>query len=168
MEQWVTCRRFSSVVPFPHMRALPVNSSKLAISWWTSSEVVILWSTSYEMQTICNDNCLCTEKVFQPICGPDNRTHFFSPCFAGCKADSLVQIVGQKNVCLIAVLVSILTEFVVRQQFKNCHCLFGSATEGYCPKECNQFAFYVTFLGIANLIGSLAKTGNTIISFRYL
>ncbi|XP_013793841.2 solute carrier organic anion transporter family member 4C1-like, partial [Limulus polyphemus] len=34
----------------------------------------------------CNNGCGCTQHVFEPICGPDGHSNYFSPCFAGCKA----------------------------------------------------------------------------------
>ncbi|CAG2109750.1 unnamed protein product, partial [Medioppia subpectinata] len=41
-------------------------------------------NSRFDMQSMCNDNCFCSETKFQPICGPDNKTNYFSPCFAGC------------------------------------------------------------------------------------
>ncbi|XP_022238152.1 solute carrier organic anion transporter family member 4C1-like [Limulus polyphemus] len=32
----------------------------------------------------CNQNCNCTTEVFEPLCGPDGRAIYFSPCHAGC------------------------------------------------------------------------------------
>ena len=31
----------------------------------------------------CNINCGCNEKIYTPVCGPENIT-YVSPCFAGC------------------------------------------------------------------------------------
>jgi MFS family permease len=33
----------------------------------------------------CNDKCDCAGKAFQPVCGSDGVTTYFSPCYAGCK-----------------------------------------------------------------------------------
>lgn len=27
---------------------------------------------------------MCTTKVYTPVCGPDGKSTYFSPCFAGC------------------------------------------------------------------------------------
>lgn len=32
----------------------------------------------------CNKDCQCTRQTFQPVCGSDNKTNYFSPCYAGC------------------------------------------------------------------------------------
>ncbi|GFY10820.1 solute carrier organic anion transporter family member [Trichonephila clavipes] len=32
----------------------------------------------------CNADCGCTRRVFEPVCGADGVSTFFSPCFAGC------------------------------------------------------------------------------------
>jgi len=34
----------------------------------------------------CGKQCDCGTRVFTPICGPDSKTTYFSPCYAGCKA----------------------------------------------------------------------------------
>ncbi|CAG2181249.1 unnamed protein product, partial [Oppiella nova] len=39
--------------------------------------------SQFELQSQCNSQCQCSTKLFQPICGPDNITNYFSPCFAG-------------------------------------------------------------------------------------
>lgn len=33
----------------------------------------------------CNADCNCNQAKFSPVCGPDEKTNYFSPCFAGCK-----------------------------------------------------------------------------------
>ncbi|KAH7945794.1 hypothetical protein HPB49_015700 [Dermacentor silvarum] len=38
----------------------------------------------------CNAQCKCTELLYSPICGVDNVT-YFSPCFAGCRQEMLVE-----------------------------------------------------------------------------
>ena len=32
----------------------------------------------------CNEKCLC-KAAFDPVCGEDNITTYYSPCFAGCE-----------------------------------------------------------------------------------
>ena len=41
------------------------------------------YSTRIDLNHTCNDGCLCTTAVYEPICIED-RT-YFSPCYAGCK-----------------------------------------------------------------------------------
>ncbi|CAG2174982.1 unnamed protein product, partial [Oppiella nova] len=102
--------------------------------------------SQFELQSQCNSRCQCSTKLFQPICGPDNITNYFSPCFAGCQSQS---INSTANV------------------YSDCDCFEGSATDGYCDTDCgNNFHIYITLLGISGIIGCLAKTGNNIISFR--
>ncbi|CAG2105079.1 unnamed protein product, partial [Medioppia subpectinata] len=105
-------------------------------------------------ENTCNSNCACTTQRFMPICGPDNVTNYFSPCFAGCDSNSIIKSINGPN------------------QYSSCGCIDrggggGVATEGYCPTDCgNNFETYVTLFGISNLVGTLARTGNAIIGFR--
>ena len=41
------------------------------------------YSTRIDLNHTCNDGCLCTTAIYEPICIED-RT-YFSPCYAGCK-----------------------------------------------------------------------------------
>ncbi|KAL1416237.1 hypothetical protein MTO96_006495 [Rhipicephalus appendiculatus] len=41
----------------------------------------------------CNSRCSCSTDVFEPVCGPDEETNYFSPCFAGM---SQLQQLGQQ------------------------------------------------------------------------
>ena len=34
----------------------------------------------------CNLDCACSPQVYQPVCGSDRATNYFSPCFAGCQS----------------------------------------------------------------------------------
>lgn len=36
----------------------------------------------------CNADCACGQQTFQPVCAPDGKTNYFSPCFAGCSASN--------------------------------------------------------------------------------
>ncbi|CAG2175149.1 unnamed protein product, partial [Oppiella nova] len=68
-------------------------------------------------QSSCSANCACTMKRFTPICGPDNNTNYFSPCFAGCQPNSLIQSTDGLN------------------QYSMCGCIKGQgmATEAFFP-----------------------------------
>ncbi|XP_054163348.1 solute carrier organic anion transporter family member 74D-like [Oppia nitens] len=108
-----------------------------------------LFDGQFDLQTQCNSQCRCTTKVYQPICGPDGRTNYFSPCYAGCSAPGSGQ----------------------REDLSNCAC-FGSslnrATLGSCRanRYCDDtFISFATMLSVGNFIGNLAKTGNSIIAF---
>ncbi|CAG2103692.1 unnamed protein product [Medioppia subpectinata] len=117
--------------PLTPFAALPVNNANV------------------DVQTLCNQDCACSSNVFKPICGPDNYTNYFSPCFAGCKPDS-----------------SIINSINNKKQYSSCECMGGEgvATEGYCPTNCgNNFEIYVTIFGV---VGTLARSGNGILSYR--
>ncbi|XP_054164679.1 solute carrier organic anion transporter family member 2A1-like [Oppia nitens] len=103
-----------------------------------------------DVQSQCNSNCGCTEQLFHPICGPDNITNYYSPCYAGCAPESLIKPESGPN------------------QYSMCSCLEGgSATDGYCNNQCgNNFEIFVTLTSIGGLIGQLSRTGNAIISLR--
>ncbi|CAG2104452.1 unnamed protein product [Medioppia subpectinata] len=62
-----------------------------------------------------------------------------------------------------------LTPFAALPQYSSCDCFGGSgvATEGYCPTDCgHKFQTYIAMFSISNFVGTLARTGNAIISFR--
>ncbi|KAF4518204.1 hypothetical protein B566_EDAN005929 [Ephemera danica] len=49
-------------------------------------------STSFNLSTTslssaCNENCVCSEHNFDPVCGAD-RIMYYSPCFAGCSQEA--------------------------------------------------------------------------------
>ncbi|CAG2177936.1 unnamed protein product, partial [Oppiella nova] len=84
-----------------------------------------------DTQSMCNSNCACSVQTFHPICGPDNFTNYFSPCFAGCK--------------------SIIESTDGKPQYSMCDCVGGQgvATEGYCSTGCgNKFETYITLFGV--------------------
>lgn len=103
----------------------------------------------------CNSHCGCTRHVFEPICGSDEQSTFFSPCFAGCTGinDTL-----QPNV------------------FTNCSCAFNisgylppnveETNEGYCDLDCNMFIPYIIILSISKFISSTGRVGSTLITLR--
>ncbi|CAG2100163.1 unnamed protein product [Medioppia subpectinata] len=104
---------------------------------------------NYGTGLMCNTNCSCPQK-FQPICGPDNYTNYFSACFAGCSPQSLISMNGTK-------------------QYSDCSCIDtpGVATEGFCEPNCgNNFEILIILGLISGIIGGQSWTGNVIISFR--
>ena len=50
-------------------------------------KVITIWSNSLMLTppNSCNNNCGCTTRVYQPVCGSDGISTYFSPCYAGCK-----------------------------------------------------------------------------------
>lgn len=105
----------------------------------------------------CNEVCECTRKVYQPVCGPDGETTFFSPCFAGCSG-----IQTTKN----------------GTTFSDCDCL-GSTSSGeieesepidldggMCPFECKYFLAYILVMSISKMIGSTGRVGGMLITLR--
>ncbi|RWS15958.1 Solute carrier organic anion transporter family member 5A1-like protein [Dinothrombium tinctorium] len=98
----------------------------------------------------CNFNCNCTQKIYQPFCEADGSRNFFSPCHAGCSAfdDS---IIDNYNVT----------------RFSNCSCSSSQTiSKGVCPTDCNSFLSYVIILSLGKFIGSLARSGNILIELR--
>ncbi|KAJ6223460.1 hypothetical protein RDWZM_002005 [Blomia tropicalis] len=100
----------------------------------------------------CDSGCECTTKVFQPVCGSDGVTNYFSPCYAGCQ--SYDNKLGK---------------------FNDCSCLASSgshlqtetwATNGWCSNDCNKFPIFISILSLCNMIASTARTGDTLITLR--
>ena len=57
------------------------------VSWLVckcSSYWCFMLTFRFSLQTGCNQNCDCSTRVYTPICGPDSKTTYFSPCYAGC------------------------------------------------------------------------------------
>ncbi|XP_054713439.1 solute carrier organic anion transporter family member 74D-like [Uloborus diversus] len=107
------------------------------------------------LENECNRNCNCSLKSFTPVCGPDGKTTYFSPCFAGCKES----FIDQDN----------------KKVYTNCTCVIdstfeagGFVTEGYCFVEgCwSQTLLYVTLLPILQIIIHFFKVAYTMILLR--
>ncbi|GFY44728.1 solute carrier organic anion transporter family member 4C1 [Trichonephila inaurata madagascariensis] len=54
------------------------------------------------LENACNLNCNCSQTAFTPVCGPDGKTLYFSPCHAGCSSS-------------------------LNETFTNCSCVFDSS-----------------------------------------
>ncbi|KAL3243591.1 hypothetical protein MRX96_020184 [Rhipicephalus microplus] len=100
----------------------------------------------------CNSRCSCSTDLFEPVCGPDEETNYFSPCFAGChnfnESDS--------------------------KQLLDCQCLVGpestaytpNARAGFCFNECTMFVPFVAVLGLARMVFATSKAGSVLIGIR--
>ncbi|CAG2108395.1 unnamed protein product [Medioppia subpectinata] len=87
----------------------------------------------------CNIGCECTTRVYQPVCGSDGITNYFSPCYAGCRAPGPGQL----------------------ESLDNCNCFpspDSKASLGYCPSQCPTFNSFAGLLSFGNFVGNLAKT----------
>lgn len=98
---------------------------------------------------VCTKDCGCTMRVFQPVCGADNVTNYFSPCYAGCTDpiySDAKKVVG----------------------FDNCNCEDGGrVTNGYCKNDCgNNLYMYMAFLAVSKMIGAVGFAGNIVIRLR--
>ncbi|KAM7307677.1 solute carrier organic anion transporter family member 74D [Ixodes scapularis] len=100
----------------------------------------------------CNAGCGCTTNVFQPVCGPDDRTTYFSPCFAGCQGlntSDVKEMLGCK--CLLEPDGSALT---------------SSASKGYCFDDCTMFVPFVAVLALAKFVFATSRAGTALIGLR--
>ncbi|CAG2116807.1 unnamed protein product [Medioppia subpectinata] len=101
-------------------------------------------NSNLELTAQCNNKCGCTTSAFQPVCADDHKSNYFSPCYAGCS-----QYDPQKST------------------FGECSCVGGNSpivTTGYCDNNCNKFPIYIALLGIAGVIQSTSKIGDTLIT----
>ncbi|XP_054713403.1 solute carrier organic anion transporter family member 1A1-like [Uloborus diversus] len=110
------------------------------------------------LEDACNTNCNCTTSAFTPVCGPDGKTTYFSPCFAGCEGTLHSALPYQKE-----------------QIFTNCSCVrdptreqMVTATEGICIVEnCwSQALAYIITMPIFSGITSLLRVAHTMILLR--
>ena len=44
-------------------------------------------SSLVNITSSCNAACNCDVKYFSPVCSKQDQRTFYSPCYAGCKAD---------------------------------------------------------------------------------
>ncbi|XP_054164677.1 solute carrier organic anion transporter family member 74D-like, partial [Oppia nitens] len=113
----------------------------------STSTINYIGNTNYSS---CLSNCACTGQTFHPICGPDNYTNYFSPCFAGCPSDSLIKMTNSS-----------------KKLYSGCECIGGEATDGYCDANCgSNFEIYLTVFSVAHIIGRIASIGNMFIGLR--
>lgn len=101
-------------------------------------------------QNPCNSKCNCTLASFQPICGTDSQSTYFSPCFAGCMEKSNESV------------------------YSNCHCvhddknnfIVSTAVSSYCKQDCQKIIAYVVILAVLRTIASFTSVGTSLIFFR--
>ncbi|XP_035215008.1 solute carrier organic anion transporter family member 74D-like [Stegodyphus dumicola] len=107
----------------------------------------------FDLQNECNADCLCTTKMYTPICGPDGKSTYFSPCYAGCSAYNKT---GEKEI------------------FTDCKCVHnddgeitvGDATKNYCNFECQWLITFVVVLSAGKLLASTASVANALVTLR--
>lgn len=111
------------------------------------------YGTNYEglvLESACNLGCNCSRTKFTPVCGPDGKSLYFSPCHAGCSSS-------------------------LNETFTNCSCVYDSSglernyvTEGFCVLEdCwSQTLAYIITLPILEIIVSFLKVAYTMILLR--
>ncbi|XP_054713438.1 solute carrier organic anion transporter family member 74D-like [Uloborus diversus] len=102
----------------------------------------------------CNANCNCSKSTYNPVCGPDGKTTYFSPCFAGCTVE---------------------TTLLSKKVFTNCSCIAfqdgenGSfVTPGYCKEEScwSQATIYVVMLPVLHSAMNILRVAYTLICLR--
>ncbi|XP_054713046.1 solute carrier organic anion transporter family member 74D-like [Uloborus diversus] len=107
------------------------------------------------LENECNSNCNCSLKSFAPVCGPDGKTTYFSPCFAGCKES----FSGKES----------------KKTFTNCSCVIDFSeeannfvTEGYCYEDkCwSQAIVYIASLPVLQILVNFLKVGYTMLLLR--
>ncbi|XP_076371446.1 solute carrier organic anion transporter family member 74D-like [Tachypleus tridentatus] len=99
------------------------------------------------MSRFRNESCSCRPGIYSPVCGSDGIT-YVSPCLAGC-----TEVSTDNN-----------EEYI----FKNCHCLGQNttATNGYCPLECESLLWYIIIFSIFVLIHSTSEVGSMLLTLR--
>lgn len=101
----------------------------------------------------CNSECSCSQHVFQPVCGADQKTNYFSPCAAGCH-EPVISINPNNGTELTG--------------FKDCGCeAMDEVSSGFCTTDCgNNLQSYITIVSVGKLIASTAFTGNILVRLR--
>ncbi|GBL94497.1 Solute carrier organic anion transporter family member 5A1 [Araneus ventricosus] len=107
----------------------------------------------FNLQNECNQDCLCTTKVYTPVCGPDGLSTYFSPCHAGCTGYNKT---GGK------------------EYFTDCKCVHnvsgaiitGDASKSYCGFECQWLITFIVVLSLGKLVSSTARVANALVTLR--
>ncbi|XP_055947691.1 solute carrier organic anion transporter family member 74D-like isoform X3 [Argiope bruennichi] len=143
----------------------------LFVSIFLGCDRILMPGTSVnEDQTLnlyneCNAGCGCTRRVFEPVCGPDGVSSFFSPCFAGCpNTTGMISSIIQPTI----------TSASNATIFTDCKCVTaGNSTyevsnviSGFCSTGCTMFMAYIIMLCVSKFVSSTARVGNTLITFR--
>ncbi|CAG2168882.1 unnamed protein product, partial [Oppiella nova] len=99
----------------------------------------------------CNTDCGCSTRTYQPVCGADGLSNYFSPCHAGCTHEIGL---NANNV----------------PQFGGCKCTGGAGgqivTKGYCKSDCSSFMPYISISAAEQMLSSTSRVGDTLIILR--
>ncbi|XP_035208490.1 solute carrier organic anion transporter family member 74D-like [Stegodyphus dumicola] len=98
-------------------------------------------------QLTCNETCGCKPGEFAPICTSEGVT-YLSPCLAGC-----TEVSGSSY-----------DEYI----YKDCLCLGANvtATNGFCPLQCDSLLPYVFVFALFVLIHSTSEVGSMLLTLR--
>ncbi|XP_015911102.1 solute carrier organic anion transporter family member 74D isoform X1 [Parasteatoda tepidariorum] len=107
----------------------------------------------FSLNNTCNTDCLCSTKVYTPVCGPDGKSTYFSPCYAGCQGYNKTD---------------------GKEVFTDCKCVHdesgiirvGEATKGYCNSECQWLITFVVVLCVGKLLSSTSRVANALVTLR--
>ncbi|XP_068238435.1 solute carrier organic anion transporter family member 74D-like [Palaemon carinicauda] len=107
----------------------------------------------------CSADCGCSDR-FTPICSEDQKTLFYSPCYAGCNvADTTTSPIVYSGCRCITT--NITDDFSDQGQ------MFGYATSGYCDETCDKFFYYIIIQMIVKTVASTGRVGSSLINIRY-
>ncbi|XP_042908068.1 solute carrier organic anion transporter family member 74D [Parasteatoda tepidariorum] len=109
--------------------------------------------SEFSLENDCNRDCFCTTKAYTPICEPDSKSEYFSPCYAGC--------IDYK-------------EEDGKKIYTNCSCVHdeagefthGDAQDGFCGFQCQGLMAYVIILSAGKFVFSCLGVANPIITLR--
>lgn len=96
---------------------------------------------------VCNGTCHCKFGEFSPICTSDGVT-YLSPCMAGC-----TKVEGSPT---------------KQYTFSECLCLEPqvTATNGYCPLQCDNLVWYTIIFSFFVLVHSTSEVGSMLLTLR--
>ncbi|XP_064077325.1 LOW QUALITY PROTEIN: solute carrier organic anion transporter family member 74D-like [Macrobrachium nipponense] len=114
----------------------------------------------------CSADCGCSDR-FTPICSEDQKTLFYSPCYAGCTAADTTAspIVYSGCRCITNT-----TDPLGMTNFDNFteqgQSQFGYATSGYCDETCDKFFYYIIIQMVVKTVASTGRVGSSLINIR--
>lgn len=155
---------FAGVTSSYHSSGLQIESKAIIDPIDGNFQRYTLSTPSLSLNDQCNKQCACSKSNYEPVCGADGLL-YFSPCFAGCRAEMSIDgsKVYQNCECIIN---NLIVNNNITNKFNHSNSLFRSydAVNKICDSECNYMwlfvclCFFVMFFTFLATMPALSAT----------